>query len=137
MYKVSNEMTVSAIKADAKTRLMEDIINFLTEKYGADATGMVRFGSSSSKKNEFGVIVDEVDNMGEITQQVVTVNCTAKEPVNRRTDKRSYVAFDFEEAKNDYRIYMIDKDTKAAEKARAKAAKIEKDTAARKAKEEE
>lgn len=137
MIKINKEMTVAAVKTMAKAQVMEDIINFLAEKYGADNAKMVRFGTSTSKKNEIGVRIDSVETENfEVNEMVVTVNVTAKEPVNRKTAKKTYVAFDFDAAAEEYDEYIIDKNTKAAEKAKVKEEKIAKDTAARKAKAE-
>lgn len=137
MIKINKEMTVAAVKTMAKAQVMEDIINFLAEKYGADNAKMVRFGTSTSKKNEIGVRIDSVETENfEVNEMVVTVNVTAKEPVNRKTAKKTYVAFNFDSAAEEYDEYIIDKNTKAAEKAKTKEEKIAKDTAARKAKAE-
>lgn len=136
--KINKEMTVTATKAQAKTQIMEDIINFLIDKYGEDNAKMIRFGTSTSKKNEIGVRIGTVETEdGEVNDMVVTINATAKEPANRKTDKKTYTAFDFDAAAEEYRIYCIDRDTKAASKAKAKEEKIARDTAARKAKAEE
>ena len=138
MIKMNKEMTVTAVKTIAKTQIMEDIMNFLIEKYGEENAKMVRFGTSTSKKNEIGVRFDSVETEdGEVNDMVVTINATAKEPANRKTDKKTYTAFDFDAAAEEYRIYCIDRDTKAANKAKTKEEKIARDTAARKAKAEE
>lgn len=136
--KINKEMTVTATKAQAKAQIMEDIMNFLIDKYGEDNAKMIRFGTSTSKKNEIGVRIGTVETEdGEVNDMVVTINATAKEPVNRKTDKKTYTAFDFDAAVSEYKIYCIDRDTKAANKAKVKEEKIAKDTAARKAKAEE
>ena len=137
MIKMNKEMTVTAVKTIAKAQVMEDIMNFLIEKYGEENAKMVRFGTSTSKKNEIGVRFDSVETEdGEVNDMVVTVNVTAKEPANRKSAKKTYVAFDFDAAADEYDEYIIDKNTKAAEKAKTKEEKIAKDTAARKAKAE-
>lgn len=137
MIQINKEMTVTAVKTMAKAQVMEDIINFLAEKYGADNAKMLRFGTSTSKKNEIGVRIDSVaTEIGEVNEMVLTVNVTAKEPANRKSAKKTYVAFDFDAAAEEYKEYIIDKNTKAAEKAKVKEEKIAKDTAARKAKAE-
>lgn len=137
MIQINKEMTVTAVKTMAKTQVMEDIMDFLIGKYGADNAKMVRFGTSTSKKNEIGVRVERVEaGIDEVNDMVVTVNVTAKEPANRKSAKKTYVAFDFDAAAEEYDEYIIDKNTKAAEKAKTKEEKIAKDTAARKAKAE-
>lgn len=121
MIKMNKEMTVTAVKTIAKTQIMEDIMNFLIEKYGEENAKMVRFGTSTSKKNEIGVRFDSVETEdGEVNDMVVTINATAKEPANRKTDKKTYTAFDFDAAVSEYNTYLIDKNTKEAEKKAAK-----------------
>ncbi len=78
MIKMNKEMTVTAVKTFAKAQVMEDIMNFLIEKYGEENAKMVRFGTSTSKKNEIGVRFDSVETEdGEVNDMVVTVNVTA------------------------------------------------------------
>ena len=121
MIKMNKEMTVTAVKTIAKAQVMEDIMNFLIEKYGEENAKMVRFGTSTSKKNEIGVRFDSVETEdGEVNDMVVTVNVTAKEPANRKSAKKTYVAFDFDAAVSEYNTYLIDKNTKEAEKKAAK-----------------
>lgn len=119
--KINKEMTITATKAQAKAQIMEDIMNFLIDKYGEDNAKMIRFGTSTSKKNEIGVRIGTVETEdGEVNDMVVTINATAKEPVNRKTDKKTYVAFDFDAAVSEYNTYLIDKNTKETEKKAAK-----------------
>ena len=136
MATITKENTITKVKADIKATITEDIINFLTEKYGADAVAMVRTGNTS-KTNEIGVIVDTAEVEGETNPIVVTINPTVKEFANRKTDKKTYTAFDFAAAKAEYETYVADKATKDAEKAKAKAEKIAKDEAKRKEKAED
>ena len=120
-FRINKDMTVSNIKSSVKASLIEEFIEFLKEKYGEDEVAMLRFGTSTSKKNEVGLRYATVEcENGEINDVVVTFNPTVKEFANRKTDKKVYTAFDWEAAKNDYNLYVIDKNTKAAEKAAAK-----------------
>ena len=90
---------------------------------------MVRVGNSTSKSNEIGVRLGTVTEGSETYDICATINATAKEFVDRKTSKKTYTAFDFDAARQEYEDYL---DDKASEKAAAKAKKIEKDTAARK-----
>ena len=135
-FVMNKEMTVTRIKAEAKATMMEQLMTALQDLYGEENVKPVRTGNGSSKTNEIGVRAGVVDVNGETHEVCLTINASAKEFMNRKTDKRSYSAFDFDKSAEDYRTYMIDKNTKAADRAIAKARKIEADTAARKAKDE-
>lgn len=129
-YTVSKDNSVSKIKADVKADITAALIDFLKERYGEDGVGMVRTGSTS-KTNEIAVIVGEAENEGETNAVVVTINPTVKEFANRKTDKRTYTAFDFVAARDAYDTYVDEKEAKAAEAAESKAKKIARDKAAR------
>lgn len=137
MYTVSKENSVSNIKAQVKAALVTEFIDYLADKYGEDAVGMIRTGTTS-KTNEIGFIVDEVTGEdGEVNPLVVTINPTVKEFANRKTDKKTYTAFNFIAARNAYDAYADEKEAKAADAAEKKAKKIASDKARReKAKEE-
>ena len=132
---ITKENTITKVKADKKTEVIEKITGFLAGEYGEDAVAMVRTGNTS-KTNEIAVIVDTAEVEGETNPIVVTINPTVKEFANRKTDKKTYTAFDFAAAKAEYETYVADKATKDAEKAKAKAEKIAKDEAKRKEKAE-
>lgn len=135
MYQISKESTVTKIKAEVKQTVTEFIIEALREKYGEDAVAMVRTGNTS-KTNEIGFIFDTAENGDESNPIVVTINPTVKEFANRKTDKRTYTAFDFTAAKVAYEDYLDEKEAKAAEAASTKAKNIARDEAKRKAKAE-
>jgi hypothetical protein len=132
---ITKENTITKVKADKKTEVIEKITAFLAGEYGEDAVAMVRTGNTS-KTNEIAVIVDTAEVEGETNPIVVTINPTVKEFANRKTDKKTYTAFDFAAAKAEYETYVAEKATKDAEKAKAKAEKIAKDEAKRKEKAE-
>lgn len=132
---ITKENTITKVKADKKTEVIEKITAFLAGEYGEDAVAMVRTGNTS-KTNEIAVIVDTAEVEGETNPIVVTINPTVKEFANRKTDKKTYTAFDFAAAKAEYEAYVTEKVTKDAEKAKAKAEKIAKDEAKRKEKAE-
>lgn len=45
-FKVTKEMTVTKIKNAIKVNLLNDFEQFLIQKYGENAVGMVRYGST-------------------------------------------------------------------------------------------
>ena len=53
----SKDYTQTKIKADAKAWTTEKIADALIELLGAENVGMVRLGTSSSKKNEIGAVI--------------------------------------------------------------------------------
>lgn len=129
----TKEMTATKIKAEAKNWTNETIIAALAEILGAENVGMVRTGTSTSQKNEIGAVIGTVEVDGAEVPVAVTINVAAKPYTDApATAKRQYDAFDFVAARQAYEDYVTDKETKAAEKAQAKAAKIAKDEAKRK-----
>lgn len=136
-YVETKEMTTTKIKAEAKGWATETVIAALAEILGTENVGMVRTGTDTSQKNEIGAVIGTVEVDGTEVPIAVTINIAAKPYTNApATAKRQYTAFDFAEARQTYEDYLTDKETKAAEKAEAKAKKIAKDEAARKAKED-
>ena len=131
-FTLNKEMTVAKIKAEAKTSMTDMLIEKLSEIFGDENVAMVRIGNSTSKSNEIGVRMGIVTEGGETYELCATVNATAKEFIDRKTSKKTYSAFDFDAARKEYEDYMTEKAIKESVKAAAKAAKIEKDMAARK-----
>ena len=131
----TKDYSCTKIKTEAKGWTTETVIAALAEVLGTENVGMVRTGSGTSQKNEIGAVIGTVDVNGEEKEVVVTINVAAK-PYNDSpaTAKRAYSAFSFAESRQAYEDYLSDKEAKTVEKAEAKAKKIEKDTAARKAK---
>lgn len=129
----SKDYTPTNIKAEAKNWTTETIIAALAEILGAENVGMVRTGTSTSQKNEIGAVIGTVEVNGAEVPVAVTINVAAKPYTDApATAKRQYDAFDFAAARQAYDDYVADKETKTAEKAQAKAAKIAKDEAKRK-----
>lgn len=129
----TKEMTATRIKTIVKNWTNETIITALAEVLGAENVGMVRTGTSTSQKNEIGAVIGIVEVDGAEVPVAVTINVAAKPYTNApATAKRQYDAFDFVAARQAYEDYMTDKESKAVEKAQAKAAKIAKDEAKRK-----
>ena len=131
----TKDYSCTKIKTEAKGWTTETVIAALAEVLGTENVGMVRTGSGTSQKNEIGAVIGTVDVNGEEKEVVVTINVAAKPYSDSpATAKRAYSAFSFVESRQAYEDYLSDKEAKTAEKAEAKAKKIEKDTAARKAK---
>lgn len=112
-FKVTKEMTVTKIKNAIKANLLNDFEQFLVQKYGENAVGMVRYGSTP--KNELAFIAGSVEDDGFEYDVVATVNPTVKDWKEKKTKSRTTAAFDFEQYKTDYDDYLTDKATKQAE----------------------
>ena len=120
----SKDYTQTKIKADAKAWTTEKITDALIELLGAENVGMVRLGTSSSKKNEIGAVIGTVLTADGEVPVAVTINVSAKPYTNSPASaKRPYKAFDFVEARNEYEAYVDDKLAKEAERKAAKAVK--------------
>ena len=120
----SKDYTATKIKADAKAWTTEKITDALIELLGAENVGMVRLGTSSSKKNEIGAVIGSVLTADGEVPVAVTINVSAKPYTDSPASaKRPYKAFDFIEARNEYEAYVDDKLAKEAERKAAKAVK--------------
>ena len=120
----SKDYTQNKIKADAKAWTTEKITDALIELLGAENVGMVRLGTSSSKKNEIGAVIGSVLTADGELPVAVTINVSAKPYTDSPASaKRPYKAFDFVEARNEYEAYVDDKLAKEAERKAAKAVK--------------
>ena len=120
----SKDYTQNKIKADAKAWTTEKITDALIELLGAENVGMVRLGTSSSKKNEIGAVIGTVLTADGELPVAVTINVSAKPYTDSPASaKRPYKAFDFVEARNEYEAYVDDKLAKEAERKAAKAVK--------------
>lgn len=126
-FKVTKEMTATKIKNAIKANLLNDFEQFLVQKYGENAVGMVRYGSTP--KNELGFVVGSVDDDGIEYDVVATVNPTVKDWKEKQTKSRTIVSFDFEIHKKEYDNYLTDKATKQAESKARKNVKSEKEQA--------
>ena len=112
-FKVTKEMTATKIKNAIKTNLLNDFEEFLIQKYGDNAVGMVRYGSTP--KNELAFIVGSIEDEGFEYDVVATVNPTVKDWKEKKTKSRTTDAFDFEQYKADYDDYLTEKVAKQAE----------------------
>lgn len=123
-FTISKDMSVKNVKDTTKAEVMQVIFDALVMAYGEDNVGFVRTGSGESKKNELAVRAKTVD-LGQFEVPVcVTISGAAKDFTDRQTDKRSYNAFSFDEAREAYESYLIEKETKATVKKADKEKKI-------------
>lgn len=124
----TKDYSSTKVKADAKAWATEKVLDALVELLGAENVGMVRTGSTSSKKNEIGAVIGNVLTADGELPVAVTINISAKPYTDSPASaKRAYKAFDFMEARNDYEAYVDEKLTKEAEKKAAKALKVKND----------
>lgn len=124
----TKDYSSTKVKADAKAWTTEKVLEALVELLGAENVGMVRTGSTSSKKNEIGAVIGNVLTADGELPVAVTINISAKPYTDSPASaKRPYKAFDFMEARNDYEVYVDEKLTKEAEKKAAKALKAKND----------
>ena len=133
---ITKDYTVTKAKADAKTDIMSVIFSAVTDIYGEDNVAMVRTGGTS-KTNEIGVVIGTASVDGEDVPVCVTINASAKDFVERKTKSKTFAAFDFAAAKEEYEDYIQEKTDKDAEKAAAKQKKIAADKAKREEKADE
>ena len=128
---LTKDFTCTKAKAQVKAEITELFMAFLAEQFGEDSVRMIRTGNSS-KTNEIGVIVTTgVGEDGEVNPVVVTFNPTVKEFSNHKSDKKTYVPFDFIGAANEYDTYVAEKAQKEADAKVNKEAKIKRDQIAR------
>lgn len=132
----TKEMTATKIKAEMKTWTAEAVMQALTDILGTENVAMARVGTATSQKNVIAAKVATVDVNGEVVPGCVTIEIAAKNYVDAEPTAKGTArpAFDFDGTTQAYENYVLDKETKAAEKAKIKAEKIAKDEAARKAK---
>lgn len=133
---ITKDYTVTKAKADAKTDIMSVIFSAVTDIYGEDNVAMVRTGGTS-KTNEIGVVIGTASVDGEDVPVCVTINASAKDFIERKTKSKTFAAFDFAAAKEEYEDYIQEKADKDAEKAAAKQKKIAADKAKREEKADE
>ena len=126
-FKVTKEMTATKIKGAIKATLLNEFEQFLIQKYGENAVGMVRYGLTP--KNELAFIVGSIEEDGFEYDVVATVNPTVKDWKEKKTKSRTTEAFDFEQYKADYDDYLTEKATKQAESKARRNVKSEKEQA--------
>lgn len=125
-FEITKDYTVTKLKTDVKAEAMQTLFDALVSIYGEDNVSWIRTGGQS-KTNEIGVICGMAESDGEEIPVCFTVNASAKDPISRRTNKKTFEAFNFYEAKEAYVNYLAEKEEKAVLAAKAKADKIAKD----------
>lgn len=122
----SNSMT--KVKAQMKEEMMEYIIECLIEKYGIENCSYVRNGNGESKTKEFAVRTSTIDVAGETFEGVVCINATAKDYRERVTAKgQVHEPYNFNIAREEYNIYLGEREAKAKDNKAKKDKKIAKD----------
>jgi hypothetical protein len=125
-------MTNSKVKTEVKRSVMEVIVSALIAEYGEENVSPCRTGNGQSKTNEYMVRVGEVTYGDEVFELCATVNASAKDYRERTGNKgQVYSPFNFNVLREEYSIYLDEKNSKAADAADKKAKKIAKDSAAR------
>ena len=110
-------ISVATAKAMAKQYLSNVVKDMLEKEYGEDNVAMKRSGSAS-KSNilaaKVGVVKDVPDYRTAYVSDkdvCVTVGVTAKDFKLRKTTSKTYPAFNFDAAKEEYREYKLDKES--------------------------
>ena len=78
-YVVTNDLTPTAIKADAKSNLTEKLIAFLATEYGTENVAIVRIGPALGAKNVIGVRAGTVEEDGGVFDLCFTLDPSTKE----------------------------------------------------------
>lgn len=133
-FTISKDTTVKAVKDATKAEVMQVIWNALVEEYGEENVAYVLTGSGQTKKKELAVRAKMVDVGDFEVPACVKITGAAADFTDRKTDKREFIAFDFDEAKAAYEAKLEADAEKAAAKADAKAKKIAADEKRRAAK---
>lgn len=122
----SNSMT--KVKAQMKTEVMDYIIECLEQKYGVEHGSYVRNGNGESKTKEYAIRIGNVDVGGETYEAVVCINASAKDYRERVTAKgQVHEPYNFNIAREEYNIYVEEKATKKEKAESDKKKKIAKD----------
>lgn len=119
-YTMTKDFSNAKVKTAAKSDIINELISLLSERYGDDSVAMIRTKSGQSYTNEIGVIVGTVDKNGDELPLIVTINPVVKEFETRKTAKKSYVPFDFAEAKGNYEDYLVELEEKNSGKEKKK-----------------
>ena len=126
-FEITKDYTIAKLKTDIKTEAMQIIMDALIAAYGEENVSWVRIGSGDSKSNEIAAISGMVEVDGQEVPACFTVHASAKDFVDRKTNKKNFEAFDFYKAKATYEAYLAKKAEQEADKAAKKAEKIAND----------
>lgn len=126
-YTETQDMTVNKIKAQARVDVNQRVIKLLSE---FDAR-MVRSGGEHPS-NDIGIYLGDVElKDGTVVPLCATVSISVKDPVDRRTMKKVFKAYDIAEDTQRYINYLNGKAEKDAIKKELKEKKIAADKAKR------
>ena len=124
--------SITKVKAQMKAEIMNYIIECLISKYGEENCSYVRNGNGQSKTKEFAVRCGTIEAGGEEYEGVVCINASAKDYREHTSDKgKVYSPYEFNVMREEFSIYLDEKNAKAADAATKKSKKIAKDTEAR------
>lgn len=126
-FTITKDYTPAKAKTEIKAEAMQVIMDALIATYGEDSVSWVRIGNGDSKSNEIAVIAGTVEVEGQEVPACFTVNASAKDFVDRKTNKKTFEAFNFAKAKADYEAYVAEKAEKEADKAAKKEKRIAED----------
>ena len=133
-FTISKDTTIKNVKDAVKAEVMQVIVDALIAAYGEENVAYVLTGSGQTKKKELAVRAKTVDTGDFEVPVCVAITGACKDFTDRKTDKREFVAFDFDEAKAAYEAKLEADEEKAVAKADAKAKKIAADEKRRAAK---
>ena len=104
-YTETQDMTVNKIKAQARVDVNQRVIELLSE---FDAR-MVRSGGEHPS-NDIGIYLGDVElKDGTVVPLCATVSISVKDPVDRRTAKKVFKAYDIAEDTQRYIDYLNEK----------------------------
>ena len=137
-YVETKENTMSKIKTQMKADVMEYIIQCLIDKYGEENCSYVRNGNGQSKTKEFAVRTSTIEANGEEHEGVVCINAIAKDYREHTSDKgKIYSPYNFNVMREEYEIYVEERNEKKETQRQNKEKKIAKDNATRAKKNED
>lgn len=137
-YVETKENTMSKIKTQMKADVMEYIIQCLIDKYGEENCSYVRNGNGQSKTKEFAVRTSTIEANGEEHEGVVCINAIAKDYREHTSDKgKVFPAYVFNVMREEYEIYVEERNEKKETQRQNKEKKIAKDNATRAKKNED
>jgi hypothetical protein len=126
-YVEDKNMTTNKIKDAARLEVIEKVLELLAP---FDAR-MVR-SDGEHPANDIGLYVGEIElKDGTTVPLCATLSVSMKDPVDRRTAKKVFPAYDLAAATQRYNDYLVEKNEKEATKAELREKKIAQDNARR------
>lgn len=126
-YTEDKNMTTNKIKDAARLEVIEKVLELLAP---FDAR-MVR-SDGEHPANDVGLYVGEIElKDGTVVPLCATLSVSMKDPVIRKTQKKTFPAYDLMAATERYNDYIVEKSEKEATKAELREKKIAQDKARR------